>query len=160
MSLKQKKTSKSLESLMRKLNIKGKKGWAVASILCIFLIVFSFTFAGVIRSLIIDSKISFDVTNFFSLDIYSLLSFIILCFIVLTFFHLSHIALLFIYKCTDVPNYARYIVIATAGLIYLTLTLAKASSLSNVIVLLWLTEVDMFKALQVEQVTLTVLNVI
>lgn len=119
-------------------DIKGNKGWLITSLLCIFLIVLSFTFAGVIRSLIIDSKISFDVTNFSSLTIYSLLSFIVLCFIILTFFHLSHIALLFIYKCTKVPGYARYIIIATAGLTYLTLTLSSAASLSNVIVLLWL----------------------
>ena len=119
-------------------DIKGRKGWWITVILCIFLIVLSFTSAGVIRSLIIDSKISFDVTNFSSLTIYSLLSFIILCFIILTFFHLSHIALLFIYKSADVPGYARYIIIATAGLIYLTLTLGSVSSLSNVIVLLWL----------------------
>ncbi len=119
--------------------IKGNKGWRITFILSVFLIFLSFTIAGVIRSLIIDSKISFDVTNFFSIyNIYSLLSFIILCFIILTFFHLSHIALLFIYKCTDVPNYARYIIIATAGLFYLTLTLRSPSSLSNVIVLLWL----------------------
>ncbi len=119
-------------------DIKGNKGWWITVILCVFLIVLSFSSAGVIRSLIIDSKISFDVTNFFSLTIYSLLSFIILCFIILTFFHLSHIALLFIYKSADVPNYARYIIIATAGLIYLTMTLKSVSSLSNVIVLLWL----------------------
>jgi len=127
-----------IHSLRNIPDIRGRKGWWMTAILCIFLIVLSFTSAGVIRSLIIDSKISFDVTNFFSLNIYSLLSFIILCFIILTFFHLSHIVLLFIYKCTDVPDYARYIIIATAGLIYLTLTLTSASSLSNVIVLLWL----------------------
>jgi signal transduction histidine kinase len=127
-----------INSLKNISDIKGKKGWLITALLCIFLIVLSFTFAGVIRSLIIDSKISFDVTNFSSLTIYSLLSLIILCFIILTFFHFSHIALLFIYKCTNVPDYARYIIIATAGLIYLTLTLASSSSLSNVIVLLWL----------------------
>ncbi len=119
-------------------DIKGKKGWWITAILSVFLIVLSFSAAGVIRSLIIDSKISFDVTNFFSLTIYSLLSGIILCFIILTFFHLSHIALLFIYKSVNVPNYARYIIIATAGLIYLTLTLSRVTTLSNVIVLLWL----------------------
>jgi two-component system nitrogen regulation sensor histidine kinase NtrY len=119
-------------------DIKGKKGWVITAVLCIFLIVLSFTSAGVIRSLIIDSKISFDVTNFFSLTIYSWLSFIILCFITLTFFHISHIALLFIYKCANVPDYARYIIIATIGLAYLTFNLGSSSSLSNVIVLVWL----------------------
>lgn len=119
-------------------NIKGNKGWFITALLSVFLLTLSFSSAGVIRSLIIDSKISFDVTNFFSLTIYSFLSFIILCFITLTFFHISHIALLFIHKCADVPGYARYIIIATGGLIYLTLNLGSPSSLSNVIVLVWL----------------------
>lgn len=119
-------------------DIKGNKGWWITAVLSAFLVFLSFTSAGVIRSLIIDSKISFDVTNFFSLTVYSLLSFIILCFIILTFSQLSHIALLFIHKCADVPNYARYIIISTCGLTYLTLNLGSPSSLSNIIVLVWL----------------------
>jgi len=118
--------------------IRGSKGWLLTIVLSVFLIALSFTIASVIRSLIIDSKISFDVTNFFSLTIYSVLSFIVLCFITLTFFHVSHIALLFIHKCADVPGYARYIIIAAAGLLYLTIRLGSPSTLSNVIVLVWL----------------------
>ena len=119
-------------------DIKGNKGWWITGILSVFLIVLSFTSAGVIRSLIIDSKISFDVTNFFSLTIYSRISFIILCFITLIFFHLSHIALLFIRKCAAVPAFAPYIIIATAGLAYLTSNLGNPATLSNIIVLAWL----------------------
>lgn len=52
-----------------------------------------FLLAGVIISLVRDSKISFDVTNFFSLNIYSVSSFVILCLLVLSFFHFSQILL-------------------------------------------------------------------
>ncbi len=52
-----------------------------------------FGLAGVIISLVRDSKISFDVTNFFSLNIYSVSSFVILCLLVLSFFHFSQILL-------------------------------------------------------------------
>ena len=51
-------------------DIEGKKGWWITSVLLIFLLILSFTSAGIIRSLIIDSKISFDVTNFSNLTIY------------------------------------------------------------------------------------------
>ncbi len=118
--------------------ITGVKGWLVSVSLSVFLIILSFVSAGVIRSLIVDSQISFDVTNFFSLNIYSVLSFIILCLFVFTFFHFSHIALLFIDKCTGIPAYGKYLFVAVAGLIYLSLNIGNPASASNVIVLLWL----------------------
>lgn len=118
--------------------ITGKKGWLLTALLTVFLIVISFTSAGIIRSLIVDSKISFDVTNFFSLNIYSLLSFIILCFIILTFFHLSHIVLLFINKCATVPAYAKFLLAVVFGLLYLSLNIDDPATPSNLIVLIWL----------------------
>ncbi|MBU3744824.1 MAG: hypothetical protein FGM61_09835, partial [Sediminibacterium sp.] len=50
--------------------------------------------AGLVGSLLEDAKISFDVSNFFSLSIFSFISFIILCLLVLIFFYLSEIWLL------------------------------------------------------------------
>jgi signal transduction histidine kinase len=50
--------------------------------------------AGIVSSLLEDAKISFDVSNFFSLSIFSFISFIILCLLVLIFYHLSEILLL------------------------------------------------------------------
>ena len=122
----------------RSKKISGNTGIWLTLVLCILLLVLAFTGAGVIRSLISDSQISFDVTNFFSLNIFSLISFIILCFIILTFFHLSHIVLLFVNKCVDVPVYARYVFTAIAGLIYLSANLNSQASSVNVIVLVWL----------------------
>ncbi|MCW3109403.1 MAG: nitrogen regulation protein NtrY [Segetibacter sp.] len=118
--------------------ITGTIGWWLCGLLSVFLIVLSFSSAEVIRSLIVDSQISFDVINFFSLNIYSLLSFIILGLIVLSFFHFSHIALLFISKCVDCPYYAKYLFVAVTGFLYLSLNLNNPTSSSNLIVLLWL----------------------
>ncbi|MCW3112567.1 MAG: nitrogen regulation protein NtrY, partial [Segetibacter sp.] len=118
--------------------ITGNRRWWVMGILSIFLISLSFLEAEVVRSLIVDSQISFDVTEFFSLNIYSLLSFIILGLIVLIFFHFSHICLLFFDKCADCPFYSRYLFIAIIGFLYLSLHLHNPTSTSNLIVLLWL----------------------
>ncbi len=117
---------------------KGKKALVISIVLSVLLITIAFVCAGITRSLIKDSSISFDVTNFFSLNIYTLVSFIILCFIILTFFHVSHIILLFIYNAVDVPVYTRYLTIAICGLLYLSLSLNTAATTSNVIVLSWL----------------------
>jgi len=116
----------------------GTKGWWVNFLLSIFLIVLAFTSAELIRSLIVDSQISYDVTDFFRLNIYSFLSFIILGLIVLTFFHLSHVALFLLSKCVDCPAYARYLLVAITGFLYLSIKLNDPSSLSNLFVLLWL----------------------
>ena len=118
--------------------VPGLKGMWLSAIMAVFLVALSFSSAAVIRSLIVDSQISFDVTNFFSLTIYSLLSFIILGLIVLSFFHLSHIALLFIGKCRECPYYYKYLSVVIAGFLYLSLNLHNPSSVTNLSVLLWL----------------------
>ncbi len=59
-------------------------------------IVFTSSFFGlvhIVQSLVVDAKISFDVTNIFSLNIYSVISFVILCFLALIFFVLAQILL-------------------------------------------------------------------
>lgn len=118
--------------------ISGKKGRILSIFLSVLLIIIAFVCAGVTRSLIKDSSISYEVTNFFSLNIYTFVSFIILCFIILSFFYLSHVILLFIYKAVDEPVYTRYITIAVCGLLYLTLFIDKPATTSNVVVLVWL----------------------
>ena len=118
--------------------IGGGTGRLVSITLSVLLITLGFVCAGVIRSLIKDSSISFEVSNFFSLNIYTFISFIILCFIVLSFFYLSHVVLLFIYKAVDEPVYTRYITIAVCGLLYLTIFIEKPATESNIFVLFWL----------------------
>ena len=53
----------------------------------------AFFIVGIIQSLIRDAKISFDVTNFFSLTIYSTISIVVLCFLALGFFYLAELLL-------------------------------------------------------------------
>ncbi|MFM7359253.1 MAG: ATP-binding protein [Sediminibacterium sp.] len=47
--------------------------------------------ASIVSSLLEDAKISFDVSNFFSLSLFSCISFIILCLLVLIFYYFSEI---------------------------------------------------------------------
>jgi two-component system, NtrC family, nitrogen regulation sensor histidine kinase NtrY len=127
-----------LTSIRNLKKVRGKRAWLMTLGLAIVIVTMSFTSAGVIRSLISDSKISFDVVNFFSLNIYSLLGFIILCFIVLSFFHLSHIVLLLTHKAAGVPLYARYLIVIICGLFFLSFKIHTNVVISNLIVLIWL----------------------
>ena len=98
-------------SLLRIENLKpveSRASWVVTVLLSGILLLLSIIAASVVRSLIVDSKISFDISNFFSLSIYTFISFLILCFITLSFFHLSHIVLLLIKKLTDIPWWTKY----------------------------------------------------
>ena len=93
--------------------------------------------ASVIRSLVFDSKISFDVSNFFSLTIYSVISFIILCLIILSFFHLSHILLKEVFA-KGLPPHIQLLVIAVSGLLLLSFTIGSTAMASNMVALCWL----------------------
>lgn len=59
----------------------------------VMLTIAALSITRVINTMVIDSKISFDVDNFFSLDQYTLIGFLILCFLVLAFSRLSKILL-------------------------------------------------------------------
>ncbi|MBN8835930.1 MAG: HAMP domain-containing histidine kinase [Sphingobacteriia bacterium] len=91
----------------------------------------------VIRGLVIDSKISFDVTNFFSLSVYSFISFIILCFLILTFFYLTHILLKPVFE-NNFSFGKQLIVVCITGLTILSFNIGKPSIPPNLVSLLWL----------------------
>ena len=77
--------------------------------------------ANIVSSLVDDAKISFDVTNFFSLSVFSFISFIVLCLLVLIFYHLSEIFLLPLLRLS-VPLYWQLpIILLTGGLVTLLL---------------------------------------
>jgi hypothetical protein len=73
----------------------------------LLLTIVCFLLTGIIISLVKDAKISFDVTNFFSLTIYSVISFVILCVLVLSFFYFSSRRKIFniIYRGKSFINY-------------------------------------------------------
>ena len=97
----------------------------------------TFFIAGIIRSLILDSKISFDVSNFFSLNIYSVVSFIILCFCSLIFYHISHILFKQVFN-QQFSLLQSISTIAVFGLLFLSINANDSNTLSNLWVLAWL----------------------
>ena len=74
--------------------------------------------AGIVGSLIEDAKISFDVSNFFSLSVFSLISFIILCLLVLIFFYLSEIWLIPLIRMA-VPFYQQALIIVLVAFAFI-----------------------------------------
>lgn len=101
----------------------------------VFLLTFSaLSIGNIIKSLVQDSKISFDTNN---LGIYTMVAFIILCLLVLFFFYLSQV-LLAPLIATGVGIYRQILVAAASGVVYFFLLVHPQDTLINMLILLWL----------------------
>ena len=111
----------------------------VAGIFSLCLLLFStFVLATVIRSLVSDSTISFDVTDFFSLNFYTVAGFAALACLSLSYYYLSQLLFRFIFPLFKGRSFLIYFAIGFAGLIYLTIRSGNSEVLFYLPVLLWL----------------------
>lgn len=125
----------------RRFTFTKKKKWYWVAIVfpVIILVVTTFVFSSIIKSLIADSRISFNVTNFFSLvNINSLGGFVVLATLSLSFFFLSQIILQLVSPLLKGAKYILFILIAITGLILLTIIRSYSFVQLNIYVLLWL----------------------
>lgn len=112
--------------------------WA-AGILSICLLIYStFIVSSVIRSIVADSKISFDVTNFFSLDRYTVFGFIVLATLSLSYYYLTQLLFRIIFSLFGENTWPVYFAIAFSGLVYLTIRSGDPTVLFYIPVLCWL----------------------
>ncbi|HEX6334171.1 MAG TPA: hypothetical protein VFZ78_08080, partial [Flavisolibacter sp.] len=118
--------------------LRGKKKM-IAGVAAVFILIFlTFQLANVVRSLVADSKISFNVTEFFTLNIYTIVGFIVLALISLAFYYFTRLLLHFIFAVfRNNPVYV-YFIIGVIGLIFLTLRMGDQQVLFHIPVLLWL----------------------
>ncbi len=103
-------------------------------------IVFTSSFFGlvhIVQSLVVDAKISFDVTNIFSLNIYSVISFVILCFLALIFFVLSQILLDPFFRSSKL-GIAEITTVIVTGFVCIYVFIQPKNNLLYLSVLLWL----------------------
>lgn len=100
----------------------------------------TFIVAGILQSLVADAKISFNVTNFFSLisTPYSFIGFVILAIMALSYFFMSQVLLTIAGILVGDRNYISFIVTAALGLLFLTFSNNTAMVELNLFVLPWL----------------------
>ena len=73
----------------------------IAGIVAIFFLIFStFQLANIVKSLVADSKISFNVTDFFGLDIFTVIGLIVLALLSLSYYYFTRLLFRFIF-----PNF-------------------------------------------------------
>ena len=92
---------------------------------------------NLIKSLVQDSKISFDSTNFFSLSIYTVIAFVILCLLVLFFYYIAQL-LLKQSIANKQPLFNQLIVAAITGFVYFIVFVKSSETLLNLAVLAWI----------------------
>ena len=95
-----------------------------------------------IQSLVIDSRISFDVTNFVSLNsdsiTYSIIGFIILGFIAFSFLFFSQIINYLLNELTNFRHRSKYIFLAVVGVVWLMFRLKNPEIYYSVALVIWL----------------------
>jgi two-component system nitrogen regulation sensor histidine kinase NtrY len=117
----------------------GKKLYA-AGFIVIFVLIFStFQFANIVRSLVSDSRVSFNVTDFFGLDLfYTPIGFIILALLSVTFYYFTRILFRFIFSAFRDNYIYVYFCLAFIGLLFLTFRTGNSIVLFHLPVLVWL----------------------
>ncbi len=116
----------------------GKRIPLAAAVALFVLIICTFQFANVVRSLVADSKISFNVIDFFSLDIFTVLGFVVLALLSLSYYYFTRILFRFIFPAFQNKQVFLYLALASIGLIYLTARSGNSIVQFHVPVLLWL----------------------
>jgi len=112
--------------------------WITGIISLLLLIFSSFMLAAVIRSLVSDSKISFDVTNFFSLNKYTVAGFFVLACLSLSYYYFSQLLFKLIFPIFKGKSLLIYFTIGFIGLLYLTLRSGTTDVIFFLPVLVWL----------------------
>jgi two-component system nitrogen regulation sensor histidine kinase NtrY len=111
--------------------------WMVGIVSLCLLIYSTFILSSVIRSIVADSKISFDVTDFFSLNIYTVVGFIVLACLSLSYYYFTQLLFRVIFPLFK-NTWPIYFAIGFTGLVYLTAKSGNPAVLFYIPVLAWL----------------------
>lgn len=119
-------------------SVTARQTWILNGVMLAILVFSAFFIADIVQSLVEDSQISFDVTNFFSLNVYTVVSFFILTLLLLSYYHASHIVLHFLNLLPPVDFSYRLLMSGVIGLLVLLVSPFDTANSVNVIVLAWL----------------------
>ncbi|MEI7735961.1 MAG: HAMP domain-containing sensor histidine kinase [Ferruginibacter sp.] len=112
--------------------------WPLLIVAAIVFLFATFVCGHTIRSMVADSQISFDVINFFTLNIYSIIGFVVLCCIAIGYFLLSQILLFLLKQLFPKNIIPLFGVVAVAGLVLLTIGFNIGSVSFYLYLLIWL----------------------
>lgn len=112
--------------------------WLIIGIAGLMMFIAGQFLLDLIRSLVIDSNISYDVTNFFSLNEYSVIGSMSLGFIAISFLFFSQIVNYLLNQLTDFRYRSKYISLAVVGLVWLAFRFNKPDLSTSIVFMFWL----------------------
>lgn len=118
-----------------------KKRWTQSVVIIIaslILYIVEQFLADLIQSLVIDSKISFDVTNSFSITEYSVIGFVVLGFISFSFLFFSQIINYLLNELTNFQYRTKYIWLGAVGVIWLLFRVHNPELPFSISMVIWL----------------------
>ena len=112
--------------------------YAAIVFICALMVLFTLLGSFTVQSLVADSQISFDVINFFTLNIYSVIGFIVLSCVATGYFFLITLLLQPLNIFVGRKRYQLYLILSIVGLFILTFNLHSVHLSFNLAALLWL----------------------
>jgi two-component system, NtrC family, nitrogen regulation sensor histidine kinase NtrY len=112
--------------------------WVIVLAGVAVLLVSTFTIGNLIRSMVSDSQISFDVVNFFTLSVYSAVGFVVLGSLATGFFLLSQIVIYLLQPLFPKRIVALILLVTIVGLAFLTIRISQPSVKFELYLLIWL----------------------
>ena len=118
-----------LQTVLTTVNVTVKRAVGVFALFC--LPIFTITVAIFLSSLVrdsADSELSFNVTDFFSLNGYTAVSLIIICFLILSFFYVAQL-LISLSLLLPLSMYWRVIILLSFSLLFLSFKISDNTSI-------------------------------
>ncbi len=112
--------------------------WLIVFAGIIVLLASTFFIGAVIRSMVADSQISFDVVNFFTLNFYSVIGFVVLGSLAIIFFFLSQIIIYLLQPLFPKKIFHLILIITVLGLAYLSISINQPGIVFKLYLLIWL----------------------
>jgi len=112
--------------------------WVIVIAGVAVLLVSTFVIGNLIRSMVFDSQISFDVVNFFTLNIYSVVGFLVLGSLAIGFFLLSQIVIYLLQPLFPKRIMALILLVTIVGLFFLTFRINQPRVIFDLYLLIWL----------------------
>ncbi|MEP6596795.1 MAG: HAMP domain-containing sensor histidine kinase [Ginsengibacter sp.] len=115
-----------------------KKKITIITCITLLMILLTFLCGHIVRSLVADSQISFDVINFFTLSIYSIVGFIVLCCVATGYFFLFQILSFTLNPFIKNESYLLYFSLSLSGLLVVSFSFGSPYVSFDLLLLLWL----------------------
>ncbi len=112
--------------------------WVIVLTGVAVLLVSIFVIGNLIRSMVADSQISFDVVNFFTLNIYSVVGFLVLGSLAIGYFLLSQIVIYVLQPLFPKKIMALLLLTTIVGLVFLSFRINQPSVTFDLYLLIWL----------------------